>query len=124
VILSDWRLDDRPLSMRVGLKSMYYEYYLWWHGHRMKESEEERAGGARTMNWIGSSVWLAGEETILNGPARGPLIVTSRFGEFLSMNDELEIQHGFRYYYSGILFHIFLVCTKFEVRTDWTDINK
>jgi len=41
------------------------------------------------MDWIGSCVWLAGEESlilILNSPARGPLIVTSRFGEFLSMN--------------------------------------
>ena len=57
------------------------------------------------MDWIGSCVWLAGEESlilILNGPARGPLIVTSRFGEFFSMNlrynttDDSDRDCGFR----------------------------
>jgi hypothetical protein len=51
----------------------------------VKRRGEERVGGARGskdhgLDWIGSGVWLAGEESlilILIGPARGPLIVTS-----------------------------------------------
>lgn len=93
----------------------------------MRASEEERVGGARTMDWIGSCAWLAGEESlilILDGPARGPLIVTSRFGEFLSMNLRYNTTIlteivGFRYYYWAFCFIYFL-----SVRTDWTDINR
>jgi hypothetical protein len=63
---------DRPLSMRVGLKSMHY---LWWHGmawHCMRASEEERRGA---LDWI---VCGAGRRGKLDfdfewpGPARDP----------------------------------------------------
>jgi hypothetical protein len=67
----------------------------------------KRRGLGEQGPWIGlDRVWLAGEESlivILNGPARGPLIVTSRFGELLSMNlryNKMILTEivGFRYY--------------------------
>ena len=75
-------------------------HYLWWHGmalHCMRASEEERRGGALDwigLDWIGSCVGLAGEESlilILNGLAqRGTLDCHQQIRRILE--HELEIR--------------------------------